>query len=90
MSDTIHFYGNAVDGYTAEQRGNQCTVSKVAGGWSTQFYGSPSKRNPIIVDSAAGTRSQSCMCPLVDVDGVFKNRRLAAEAGLAAYKADRS
>jgi len=85
----IRFTGSKEDGYTAARGSAFCNVKRVDGGWAASFFGNPSVRNPWEI-LPGGLRSQSCNCPTVEVDGVFKSRLAAAEEGLRLYHLDRN
>lgn len=85
--DRIRFYGNKADGYSVYRGSASCTVRKTSNGWVATFAGNPSKRNPWVT-RPDGSRSRSCMCPTVTVEGTFPTRMAAAEAGCNAYAAD--
>ncbi len=75
--DKIMFTGTKERGYHAAMMQTagqpECDVALGPTGWTAAYTGMPSL--------GSGT------CPTVAVPGAFANRRLAAEAGIAAYKA---
>ena len=80
--------GSKKNGYGAMHRTRlsiSCQIRRVEGGWKVTYYGSVD-RNPWELQK--GNWTCSCTSPLLELPEVFKTRREAAEAGIAARIAE--